>query len=264
MPASQAFSRVARTLPATIHQRYKREEARAVSSPCLLGCTVRFAGLTPAAQILTPDYSSMGSEDPTEGAYNCTKSQGDVHETTAMGSWHHFKIERDDAADTTGLDTSSSAQLHTGSHVDEQSNDVSDADSHIENSPQPANSMEQDIPDAREPSSGTPIRDPQVTSTPAAEREPQGHSGGSSAEKAMEKSAAGNVRQATDAAKVGSLKDISDLLQGFTEMCIMEGTVKKEYEALQQRLQAMLKTLDKHSEVDNPPVVMSKITEIRE
>ncbi|KDN49062.1 hypothetical protein RSAG8_02415, partial [Rhizoctonia solani AG-8 WAC10335] len=81
---------------ATIRQHYKREEARTISLPRLFRPTVRFADLTPAAQILTPDCSSTESEDPAESAYNGSVSQGDGQEMTVVGSRHYFEVEHED------------------------------------------------------------------------------------------------------------------------------------------------------------------------
>ncbi|CAE6497968.1 unnamed protein product, partial [Rhizoctonia solani] len=83
---------------ATIRQHYKRDEARMSSKPLLLRPTVRFAELTPAAQILTPDCSSEESEDPTNSAYTHTSSQNGVDATTPMGSRYFFEVEREDGA----------------------------------------------------------------------------------------------------------------------------------------------------------------------
>ncbi|KDN45112.1 hypothetical protein RSAG8_05027, partial [Rhizoctonia solani AG-8 WAC10335] len=79
---------------ATTRQHYKQEEARTILPPHSLRPTVRFADLTPVAQMLTPDYSSVESEDPAESAYS--GSQGDVHERTIMGSRYYFEVQRED------------------------------------------------------------------------------------------------------------------------------------------------------------------------
>ncbi|KAG8693164.1 hypothetical protein FRC11_003109, partial [Ceratobasidium sp. 423] len=99
---------------------------------------------------------------------------------------------------------------------------------------------------------------------PASGKRPQEPSGEASGGKGLETFAKGLVGSTVDGLKFGPFQDISDMFQSFANMYIMEGTVKKEHEALQHRLQAMLKALDKHSELDNLPAVMSKITEIRE
>ncbi|CAE6534658.1 unnamed protein product, partial [Rhizoctonia solani] len=80
----------------------------------------------------------------------------------------------------------------------------------------------------------------------------------------LKKIATGLIMQAADTAKIGPLNEIFDLMQSFGDMCIMEGTAKNEHEALQQRLQAMLKILDKHSGGDDLPMTTLNITEIRE
>ncbi|KEP46915.1 DUF659 family protein [Rhizoctonia solani 123E] len=79
---------------ATIRQHYKREEACTILPSRSLRPSVCFADLTPAAQILTPDCSSIESEDPAESAYN--ESQDDIHGRTAMGSRHYFEVEHED------------------------------------------------------------------------------------------------------------------------------------------------------------------------
>ncbi|KAG8707428.1 hypothetical protein FRC11_007447, partial [Ceratobasidium sp. 423] len=60
------------------------------------GTKRRGVDLTPAAQLLTPDYSAIESEDPAESAYNYTGSQGDLRETITMGSRHYFEVEHED------------------------------------------------------------------------------------------------------------------------------------------------------------------------
>ncbi|CAE6509110.1 unnamed protein product [Rhizoctonia solani] len=94
--------------------------------------------------------------------------------------------------------------------------------------------------------------------------DPQNSTGETSSRKGLTMIATGFVGSTLDALKFGPLQDISDMLQGFANTYIMEGTVKKEHEALQQRLQAMLKTLDNHPEVDDLPTMTFKIIEIRE
>ncbi|KEP47368.1 putative vegetative incompatibility protein HET-E-1 [Rhizoctonia solani 123E] len=72
------------------------------------------------------------------------------------------------------------------------------------------------------------------------------------------------VGQVVDTLKIGPLKDVSDLLQGFANMYKMEGAIKTEYEALQRRLQALLKVLEVHTEPSTSPMVASKVQGIRE
>ncbi|CAE6462100.1 unnamed protein product, partial [Rhizoctonia solani] len=76
---------------------------------------------------------------------------------------------------------------------------------------------------------------------PASRQRPRELLGETSSGEGLKIFAAGVVESATDALKFGPLRSISDMLQGFAEMYILEGTVKKEYEALQQWLQALLK-----------------------
>ncbi|CAE6536272.1 unnamed protein product [Rhizoctonia solani] len=70
--------------------------------------------------------------------------------------------------------------------------------------------------------------------------------------------------QVADTLKIGPLRDVSDMLQGFADKHKMEGVVKTEYEALQRRLQALLKVIEAHSEPSASPVVASKVAGIRE
>ncbi|CAE6457342.1 unnamed protein product [Rhizoctonia solani] len=72
------------------------------------------------------------------------------------------------------------------------------------------------------------------------------------------------VGQVADTLKIGPLRDVLDMLQGFADMYKMEGAVKTEYEALQHRLRALLKVLEAHSELSTSPMVASKVTGIRE
>ncbi|CAE6467279.1 unnamed protein product [Rhizoctonia solani] len=63
--------------------------------PRSLRPTVRFADLTPAAQLLTPDYSSVESEDPAENAYSSTGSRDNLGEPILVGSRHFFEVEQE-------------------------------------------------------------------------------------------------------------------------------------------------------------------------
>ncbi|CAE6473877.1 unnamed protein product, partial [Rhizoctonia solani] len=71
------------------------------------------------------------------------------------------------------------------------------------------------------------------------------------------------VGQVADTLKIGPLRDVSDLLQGFVDSYKMEGAVKTEYDALQHWLQALLKVLETHSEPSTSPMVASKVAGIR-
>ncbi|CAE6428243.1 unnamed protein product [Rhizoctonia solani] len=73
--------------------------------------------------------------------------------------------------------------------------------------------------------------------------------------------AAGIAQSATGALKFGPLQSISDLLQGFADMYMLEGTVKKGYEALRQWLKALLKVLDEDTNAVTSPAMKSKIQE---
>ncbi|EUC54562.1 vegetative incompatibility protein HET-E-1, putative [Rhizoctonia solani AG-3 Rhs1AP] len=77
----------------------------------------------------------------------------------------------------------------------------------------------------------------------------------------MKQFATGVVEQVVDALKIGPLRDVSDMLQGFADTYKAN---KSEYEALQHRLQALLKVLETHREMGTSPIVVSKITDIRE
>ncbi|CAE6536550.1 unnamed protein product [Rhizoctonia solani] len=93
---------------------------------------------------------------------------------------------------------------------------------------------------------------------PASENTPQNRLG----EEGLKLPTTG-IAQAADALKVSPPQSISDMVQRFAEMHIADGTVK-EYEALRQRLQELLKVLDDHSSVDISPMMTSRIQETRE
>ncbi|KEP51276.1 putative vegetative incompatibility protein HET-E-1 [Rhizoctonia solani 123E] len=94
------------------------------------------------------------------------------------------------------------------------------------------------------------------------EQVPQEHGGASNRD--LKQLATEAVGQVADTLKIGPLKDVSDMLQGFADMYKMEGAVKSEYDALQHRLQALLKVLESHSEPSTSPMVASKVAGIRE
>ncbi|KDN33334.1 hypothetical protein RSAG8_13576, partial [Rhizoctonia solani AG-8 WAC10335] len=73
----------------TIRQYYKREEALKSLSPRSLRPTVRFADLTLAAQILTPDYDATQSEGTNFDELNETGN-----EPAPIGNRNYFEVER--------------------------------------------------------------------------------------------------------------------------------------------------------------------------
>ncbi|KAF8759953.1 hypothetical protein RHS01_01414 [Rhizoctonia solani] len=77
----------------TIRQHYRREEA--LTNP-LLRPTVRFADLTPAARILTPDLSLAEGEGDSEDTSSNAKYLGGVAGTSPVGSRNYFEVERED------------------------------------------------------------------------------------------------------------------------------------------------------------------------
>ncbi|KAL5634826.1 hypothetical protein ACGC1H_002753 [Rhizoctonia solani] len=74
------------------------------------------------------------------------------------------------------------------------------------------------------------------------------------------------VGQVIDTLKIGPLRDVTDLLRDFAGMYKMDGAVKTEYEALQHRLQALLKVLESHDQSGASafPIMVSKVAGIRE
>ncbi|GAB1527885.1 hypothetical protein RhiTH_011073 [Rhizoctonia solani] len=80
----------------TIRQHYRREEALTNPTTQLLRPTVRFADLTPAAQILTPDLSLAEGEGDSEDTSSNAKYLGGVAGTSPVGSRNYFEVERED------------------------------------------------------------------------------------------------------------------------------------------------------------------------
>ncbi|CAE6466848.1 unnamed protein product, partial [Rhizoctonia solani] len=85
----------------------------------------------------------------------------------------------------------------------------------------------------------------------------------SSTRKGIKKFAANLVGQAANACKIGPLQDVSNMLQGFADMYIDQGTVSKEYQQLQRRLQKLIGAIESHSGETTSPAVMLKIEKIR-
>ncbi|KAJ1299985.1 hypothetical protein OPQ81_003833 [Rhizoctonia solani] len=75
----------------TIRQYYKREEFLKSSKPHSLRPTVRFADLTPVAQILTPDCDSTDCESTPLDALAETDN-----EPLPMRSRNYFEVEREE------------------------------------------------------------------------------------------------------------------------------------------------------------------------
>ncbi|QRW16066.1 hypothetical protein RhiXN_04067 [Rhizoctonia solani] len=80
----------------TIRQHYRREEALTNPTTQLLRPTVRFADLTPAARILTPDLSLAEGEGDSEDTSSNAKYLGGVAGTSPVGSRNYFEVERED------------------------------------------------------------------------------------------------------------------------------------------------------------------------
>ncbi|CAE6413293.1 unnamed protein product [Rhizoctonia solani] len=168
--------------------------------------------------------------------------------------------------------SSNGALPHTSSHVNEQSYKVSFVDSHLENLLEPPSAMEEDLAEVTEPGSSIPTTGFQATELvnlssveqPAPEQTHQGPPSQASTKKGLKRTVTVLTGQAADLLKIGPLKDVSDLLQGFADMCIADRAVKNEYEALRQRLQGLLRVLEEHSNMGESLEMVSKITGIRE
>ncbi|KAJ1305786.1 hypothetical protein OPQ81_010516 [Rhizoctonia solani] len=75
---------------------------------------------------------------------------------------------------------------------------------------------------------------------------------------------AGIARPTADALKFGPLQDLSDLIKDFANMHVLDGTIQKEHEELQQRLWALLKFLYEHWNENTSPIMVGKVQDIRE
>ncbi|KDN44163.1 hypothetical protein RSAG8_05636, partial [Rhizoctonia solani AG-8 WAC10335] len=197
------------------------------------------------------------------------------------------------------LGTPPPIQAPTSTPLATQLNEPSDVGNHLEQPSQPSNPMEVDRSGILESSARAPETGPEATSTmeeppeqvvsqsqasdhagseilidttepnstsvqqSVPEKIPEA-SGGTSSRRDLKQLATGVVGQVADTLKIGPLKDLSDLLQGFADTYKLEGTVKTEYEALQQRLQVLLKVLASRSDEEISPMVSSKIEGVRE
>ncbi|CUA67671.1 Vegetative incompatibility protein HET-E-1 [Podospora anserina] [Rhizoctonia solani] len=89
-------------------------------------------------------------------------------------------------------------------------------------------------------------------------------SGATPTGKGLKIHATGVVKSAADMLKIGPLRDISDMLQGFADMYITKGKIQQEYEELQQQLQALLKIIEENCDGDDGLTIIPKVNDIRE
>ncbi|KAJ1300444.1 hypothetical protein OPQ81_005262 [Rhizoctonia solani] len=75
---------------------------------------------------------------------------------------------------------------------------------------------------------------------------------------------AGIARPTAGALKFGPLQDLSDLIKDFANMHVLDGTIQKSHEELQQRLWALLKFLYEHWNENTSPIMVGKVQDLRE
>ncbi|KAJ1299666.1 hypothetical protein OPQ81_011059 [Rhizoctonia solani] len=75
---------------------------------------------------------------------------------------------------------------------------------------------------------------------------------------------AGIARPTAGVLKFGPLQDLSDLIKDFASMHVLDGTIQKEHEELQQRLWALLKFLHEHWNENTSPIMVGKVQDLRE
>ncbi|CAE6410745.1 unnamed protein product [Rhizoctonia solani] len=177
-----------------------------------------------------------------------------------------------------------------------------DPDNHLNQPPQSTNLTEEHHPGMTGPSPGTPESGSQAVSTtivvptetttsqpqvleraiadtpsthtglntsisagkPESGQRPREPLGETSTGKGLKIRATGIVESAADALKIGLFQDIFGILQGFADMYMLEGTVKKGYDALRQWLEALLKVLDENTNAVTSPALTLKIQEARD
>ncbi|KEP47295.1 putative vegetative incompatibility protein HET-E-1, partial [Rhizoctonia solani 123E] len=163
--------------------------------------------------------------------------------------------------------------------------DTSEVGRHLEQPAQPSSPMKEhrssviessihepavsQLEASEHPTVNTVVNNDELKFTPA-ERSASGQTSheqlGEVSTGALKKLAAGAVGQVVDTLKIGPLRDVTDLLRDFADMYKMDGAVKTEYEALQHRLQALLKVLETHGQsgASASSIMVSKVAGIRE
>ncbi|KAH7325343.1 hypothetical protein B0J17DRAFT_723109 [Rhizoctonia solani] len=80
----------------TIRQRYRRSEALLGYLPRSVRPSVRFADLTPAARILTPECSTVEPDELIGDICPETNDLGDAAKSVSIGNRNYFKVEREE------------------------------------------------------------------------------------------------------------------------------------------------------------------------